>query len=252
MAGLQWLGVGRTRREVAIADESNGAVAGLERNLSWVVPAAVVLTAAVAYLAVPGFARFVREAVAVLSSGDLAQIRAWIQGYGAWSFAVIVAILTVQPLLVVVPSVLMMVVSVLAYGPVWGGLLAWLGSILAALVGYGLGWSLGPVTVDRLIGQKTERTVERYVRRYGFWAVVLFRLSPVLSTDAISIVAGLVGMRFRAYLPATALGFLPLAATIAVLGGDLDTMRTAIVWGSVTSVAAFAVYVVVDQWRQRE
>lgn len=214
------------------------------------IPAAVLLLGVALYAALPGFRGFIHEAMSVLATGELARIRAWLQSFGPWSLVVILFILVVQPLLVVVPSVIMMVVAVLAYGSLWGGLLAWSGSILAALVGYGLGWALSPVTVDYLIGRGTEREIARYVRRYGFWAVALFRVSPVLSTDAISIVAGLLEMRFWRYLAATALGFLPLAGAIAVLGGDLERMETALVWGSILSVAAFVVYVTLDHWQR--
>lgn len=223
----------------------------LERSLSWVVPASVVALGGLAYLLLPDFHGFVNEGVRVFASGDLARIQAWLQGFGAWSLVVIVLVLIVQPLLVVVPSVLMMIVAVLAYGPVWGGLLAWGGSILAAVVGYGLGWALSPVTVDRLIGRETEQRIETYVRRYGFWAVVLFRVSPVLSTDAISIVAGLLEMRPGRYLAATALGFLPLAGAIAFLGGDLERMESGLVWGTVASIVALVAYIGIDQWRRR-
>jgi uncharacterized membrane protein YdjX (TVP38/TMEM64 family) len=222
-----------------------------ERSLSWIVPTTVIALGALAYLLLPTFRGFANEAFAVFTSGDLQRIQEWVQGFGAWSLLVIVIVLIVQPLLVVVPSALMMVVAVVAYGPVWGGLLAWGGSILAAVVGYGVGWALSPVTVDRLIGHEAEQRVESYVERYGFWAVALFRVSPVLSTDAISIVAGLLEMRFGRYAAATALGFLPLAAAIALLGGDLDRMQTGLLWGTILSVVVFIAYIGIDQWRRR-
>ena len=222
----------------------------LERHASWLIPAGLVVLLATAYLALPGVRAFVHEAARVLSSGELERIRSWLQGFDPWSLVVIVAILTVQPLLVVVPSVLMMIVAVLAYGPLWGGLLAWSGSILAALVGYGLGWSLHPVTVDRFIGRDAERRIEDALQRYGFWSVVLFRVSPVLSTDAISIVAGLLEMRLDRYLLATAVGFLPLAGAIALLGRDLERLESILVWGTVASVVLLGLYIAIDRARR--
>jgi len=91
-----------------------------------------------------------------------------------------------QTLLAFIPSVLIMVVSVLAYGPLWGGLLSWGGLVMAALVAYGIGRALGPVTVDRLIGRKTEQKLKRFVERYGVWGIIVARISPALSTDAVS------------------------------------------------------------------
>lgn len=233
-----------------IANES-GIGSRLEGNLSWVIPAALVAVLVVLYLSIPAFRSFANEAFAVLRTGDLEEIRRWLQQFGPRKLVVIVGILIVQPLLLVVPSVLMMVVAVLAYGPVWGGLLALGGSTGAAILGYGLGWALSPVTVERLVGERNEEKIERYVERYGFWAVALFRVSPVLSTDAISVVAGLLGMHFGWYVAATVAGFLPLAGTIAILGGELAWMERVLVWGSLASVAALAGYIAYDVWRRR-
>ena len=215
------------------------------------IPVAVVSILGLTYLLLPGFRSFANEALAVVTSGDLQRVRDWLQEFGPWSLAVILGILIVQPLLLVVPSVLMMVVAVLAYGPLWGGLLALGGSTLAALVGYAIGWALSPVTVDHLIGEQTERQIEGYVERYGFWAVAIFRVSPVLSTDAISVVAGLLEMNLWRYLAATVLGFLPLAGTIAALGGQLDWMERVLIWGSLASLVLFVGWIAWDQWRRR-
>jgi uncharacterized membrane protein YdjX (TVP38/TMEM64 family) len=86
------------------------------------------------------------------------------------------------------------------------------------------------------------------VEDYGVWAVIAARLSPVLSTDAVSIVAGLLGMGWRRFLLATAAGTLPLVVLIAVLGTDIDRMETGLIWISAVSLAAVVGYAV---WRRR-
>lgn len=215
------------------------------------IPVAIVVVLALVYLLVPGFRAFAKEAFDVISSGELQRVREWLQGFGPWSLAVIIGILIIQPLLLVVPSVLMMVVAVLAYGSVWGGLLALVGSTLAALVGYAVGWALNPVTVDRILGEDTEDRIERYMERYGFWAVAIFRVSPILSTDAISVVAGLLEMNLWRYTAATVLGFLPLAGTIAILGGRLDQMESVLIWGSVASLVLLVAWIAYNEFRKR-
>lgn len=171
-------------------------------------------------------------------------------GFGAWGPLLILALTVAQALLAFLPSIVIMVVAVLAYGPWWGGLLAWGSLLLAASVTYLVGRALGPVTVDRLIGEATERRVAHYVERYGIWAVVAARVSPALSTDAASYAAGLVGMRYRSFLLATGLGTLPLTVFIAYLGEDVQRLRSGLIWVSVVSVALFLAYVIFDHLRR--
>jgi len=204
------------------------------------------------YFVWPGFQRFIDDAYRVLSSGEQAQVEQWVSGFGGWGFAVIIALVLFQTIVAFLPSLVTMVVAVLAYGPVLGGLLAWGGLLLAASFGYGIGRALGPVTVDRLIGTKAEQKVEDFVEQYGIWAIIAARISPVLSTDAISIVAGLADMAFWRFLLATAIGTLPLTVLVAWLGSDIDRLQTGLIWISVISLAIFIGYVVYDRHRQPE
>lgn len=227
-----------------------GADEGAERSpWLWLVPLGLLAAAGLAYALLPGFRSFANELFGVLTSGDQDRIQGWVQGFGPWGLAVLVGILVLQPFLIVVPSAALMIVAVLAYGPLQGGLLAWGGMILSAVVGYGIGRAFGPVTVDRLLGHDTEQKMEGYLEDYGFWAVLLFRISPVLSTDAISVAAGLVEMRFGRYLLATAVGLAPLAAVIAFAGESFDRLERFLIWGSLASIAMFAGYVIWDRRR---
>lgn len=214
---------------------------------TWIVPLVMLVLLVGLYFVWSGFQTFIDEAYDVLSSGEQAQIQAWVDGFGGWGFAIIIALMLLQTLIPFLPSLAIMVVAVLAYGPVFGGLLAWGGLLLAASLGYGIGRAFGPVTVDRLIGTKAEQKVEEIVERYGVWAIIAARISPILSTDAISIVAGLVKMSFWRFLLATAAGILPLTILIAWLGSDISRLQTGLLWISVISVVVFAGYVVYDR-----
>jgi uncharacterized membrane protein YdjX (TVP38/TMEM64 family) len=199
------------------------------------------------YFAWPSFQSFVNEAVAVLTSGDRQRTQAWVQGFGVWGYVVVLFLMIFQAVLAVVPSLLMMVVAVLAYGPVWGGVLAWGGLLLAASVSYGIGRALGPVTVDRLVGETTEKKISGFVEHYGLWAIIAARVSPVISTDAVSFVAGLVSMGYVRFIAATAVGTLPLTILVAWLGADIDRLESGLIWVSVVSLAAFLAYVLYDR-----
>src|SRR5690606_25642220 len=158
---------------------------------------------------------FVDEAYNVFSTGDHTQTQEWVRGFGAWGFVVLLALMLMQTILAFLPSLVLMVVAVLSYGPLLGGLLAWSGMLLAATLGYAIGRGLGVATVDRLLGPATEKKMMRFVDRYGIWGVIAGRISPVLSTDAVSIVAGVGRMRYLHFIAATAAGTLPLTVLVA-------------------------------------
>jgi uncharacterized membrane protein YdjX (TVP38/TMEM64 family) len=90
------------------------------------------------------------------------------------------------------------------------------------------------------------------VERYGFWGIIAARISPALSTDAVSYVAGLTGMRRFRFLFATAVGILPLVALIVFLGKDIHRLKTGLIWISISSLLVFLGYVIYDHWKQPE
>lgn len=220
-------------------------------KLTWIGPIALILAAVLLYFVWPGYASFVDRAYTVLTSGDAEEIQDWVAQYGGWGPAVILAGMFMQTLLAVVPSIMLMVVAVLAYGPWWGGLLAWGGVTLAALLAFGIGRAVGVGTIERFVGTRTRRKMERAVDRYGIGAIVAARIAPILSTDAVSFVAGLVCMKVSHFLLATAIGTLPLAILIAWLGQDWRRMQTGLAALSVISIAAIVVYAIYDRQRHR-
>ena len=214
---------------------------------TWIVPLGLVLALGLAYLLWPAFNQFVEDAYDVFSSGDQARIEEWVKGFGAWGFGVLLVLMLLQTILAFLPSLLLMVVSVLSYGPWLGGVLAWTGMLLAASLGYLIGHGLGVAAVDRLIGPGTEKKMARFVDRYGIWGVIAGRISPALSTDAVSIVAGMARMHYVPFILATGAGTLPLTVLVAWLGSDVERMTTGLIWVSAVSLAAFLGYVIYDR-----
>ncbi|WP_373517948.1 TVP38/TMEM64 family protein [Pricia sp.] len=149
-----------------------------------------------AYFLVPQVESFLNEAWSVLTSDDEERIKSWVDGFGGFGPVLLVLTMIVQMFLLVVPTILLMVVSVLAYGPVWGSLIIFTSVFAASSVGYLIGSYFGDAIVTRIIGQKSEKKVEGFLNDYGFWAVIVTRINPFLSNDAISFVGGLLRMGY--------------------------------------------------------
>lgn len=205
----------------------------------------------IGYFSVPSIAVFFDEAWRVLTSGDQQKIQSWVSDFGAWGPLILILAMIAQMFLIVVPTIALMVVSILAYGPIWGSLIIFMSVFSASTVGYMIGSFLGKGRVERIIGQKTEKKVSKFLEDYGFWAVIITRLNPFLSNDAISFVGGILRMGYWKFIAATLVGMAPLTLFIAILGKSNDSLKTGLLWGSLLSLLLFLGYVWWDKKREK-
>lgn len=73
--------------------------------------------------------------------------------------------------------------------------------------------------------------------------VVITRINPFLSNDAISFVAGILKMNYFKFISSSALGIAPLIVLIAITGKNIDSLKYGLLWGSVGSLIIFGVYI---------
>ena len=215
-----------------------------EQQSRWVfiISGIIILSLVGAYFVVPSFQQFVNQAIDVLTSNDQQRIKTWVSGFGVGGPLFIIAAMIAQMFLIIIPSVVLMVVSTLAYGPLWGSLLSLTAVLVASSIAYYIGWHTGQAVVDKLIGKKAEEKMNHYIQTYGAWAIVLFRVSPFLSNDAISFAAGIGEMRYLKFILATAVGIVPLIAVIAYVGQDTETLESSMLWISGITAVAFVGY----------
>jgi uncharacterized membrane protein YdjX (TVP38/TMEM64 family) len=204
---------------------------------------ALVLGIVTSYFLIPEVKEFLDEAWSVLTSDDEERVQKWVSGFGWLGPIVLVLAMIAQMFLLVVPSILLMVVSVLAYGPIWGSVIIIASVYAASTVGYFIGSYFGDTIVKRIIGKKSEKKVASFLDDYGFWAVIVTRLNPFLSNDAISFVGGLLRMGYWKFMGATLVGIAPLTAFIAIFGKSIDELKMGLLWGSVISLLAFGAYI---------
>jgi len=206
----------------------------------------------VSYFTVPSINHFFKEAWGVLTSDDEARIKTWVEGFGWFGPVTLVLAMVIQMFLLVIPTTLIMIVSVLAYGPVWGSVISFAAVLTAASVGYFIGRYVGAQFVGRLLGDKTQEKVSSFVEDYGFWAVAVTRLNPFLSNDAISFVAGMVKMNYWKFILATLLGITPLILLLALTGSSTDSLKNGLLWGSLASLVIFGLYIWWDKRRNKK
>jgi uncharacterized membrane protein YdjX (TVP38/TMEM64 family) len=202
----------------------------------------VIATVFLAYFFIPSVKSFLDEAWRVFTSNNENLMNEWVAQFGFWGPVVVVVAMVLQMFLIIIPSPLLMVMTILAFGPFKGSAILLVAIFAASSVSYFVGKYFSSV-VKKLLGSKTERKVAGFIEDYGFWTVIVVKLCPFLSSDAVGFVAGLVRMGYWRFIGASMLGSLPLIALIAYLGRDYETMKTALIWGSVISIVLFGGFV---------
>ena len=110
-------------------------------------------------------------------------------------------------------------------GVLFGALAGTALALAAALLGAGLcllaARSVGADAVGSLLGIRGLRWRE-WLTSHGFSAVIASRLAPGVPAGMVNYLAGLAGIRPRAFLAAVALGALPKTVAYVALGGALS------------------------------
>ncbi len=94
------------------------------------------------------------------------------------------------------------------FGPFWGWIYNSIGSLLGAIISFGLAHALGKELIEHLLGERRMRRVEAMLERHGFWTLVGIRFMPI-PFAFINYGAPLTGFRFGRFLSSTITGLVP-------------------------------------------
>lgn len=221
-------------------------------NISLYITFFISLALILSYFFISPVEEFFNDSWEVLTSNDEKRIKNWVDQFGYLGPVIIILAMVFQIVLLMIPTILLMVVSILAYGPIAGSLIIFVSIFTASTVAFMIGRYVGPMLVENLIGKKTEKKVTGFLERYGFWAIIIFRINPFLSNDAISLVAGILKMAYWKFIGATLVGIAPLTIFIAIIGETTTGLRTGLLWSSIISLFLFLLYLWWDNKRKNK
>lgn len=118
------------------------------------------------------------------------------------------------------PVTLLIVTTALTFGPLWGAVYSLVGSLLSALLAYGVGHYLGRKSVQKLAGSSINR-LSRRLAHHGVLAVITVRIIPVAPFTVINLVAGASHIKTRDFVLGTLLGMLPGILGLTVFADSL-------------------------------
>src|SRR5687768_9292587 len=212
-------------------------------KLPLILSISVVAALVASYFIFPEYKASIDEAWEVLTSDDEERIAEWVSRFGAWGPIAIIVGMVLQMFLFIIPNILLILISIISYGPVWGGLIAWFGIFLASTVGYFIGNKLSPVIVHRLISEKTEKKLQGFIQDYGMKAIIALRVSS-LSNDGLSLVAGLLNMQYKRFIAATMIGITPLIVAVAIFG-DSGKIEKGLLWVGGFLIVCLVIYIII-------
>ena len=172
---------------------------------------------------------YVLELTAVFQSLETA--RAYIASYGALAPVVSAILMIFQSVIAPLPAFLITFANGLLFGVWWGAALSWSSAMLGAALCFFIARFLGRPVIVKVLSESTVNMSDRFFQRYGKHAVLIARLVPVVSFDAISYGAGLTGMRFLWFAIATGVGQLPATLLYSYLGDRVTGSVKALFWG---------------------
>ncbi len=121
------------------------------------------------------------------------------------------------------PLTVMVVATIIVYGPGGGFAIASAGTVASASVSFLLGYVLGARPLQRLSGRLLTRLNDR-ARAHGVMVIAALRILPIAHFHAVSMLAGASRIRFPQYLMGTMLGTLPGIFIISILGNQAKSL----------------------------
>jgi uncharacterized membrane protein YdjX (TVP38/TMEM64 family) len=153
------------------------------------------------------------------------------------------------------PGTVLSFAGAVLFGAYEGTLYTWIGATIGSTLAYGMARVLGRDFAERLFGGRFAAFDQR-IREHGFTGLLLIRLLPIFPFNGVNFGCGLVGVRLRDYVLATAIGILPgtfvyqflfakFGRKILTEGFRLEYLRDPQLW---LALGLFAAFVIVGKW----
>jgi uncharacterized membrane protein YdjX (TVP38/TMEM64 family) len=168
-----------------------------------------------------------------------AQSYAWAVGIG----------LIVSDLMLPIPVPPVMASMGTLYGPILGGIVATVGSILAGLCAYGVTRLLGMKAARFLAGEDELADLQSFFDTWGAAGIVASRALPVVP-EVMAVLAGLSRMHFGRFVLALSLGSVPVGFALAWVGGTTGVRSSVLFALTLIPACAWAAYLLIMKRRR--
>lgn len=173
------------------------------------------------YLSVPSVNAFITNAAAVLGSANVDAVIEYIRSFGGWAMAFSFCLMVFSSLIAPLPAFMITLSNAAIFGWWQGALLSWSSAMVGSALCFFIARGLGRDVVEKFAGKGALASVESYFEKYGTRTILVCRLLPFVSFDAVSYFAGLTPMKFIPFFLATGIGQTPATIVYSYVGGML-------------------------------
>ena len=138
-----------------------------------------------------------------------------------YAMAVSFLLMVFQSIAAPLPAFFITLTNANLFGWWQGCLLSWVSSMAGAVLCFFIARILGRDVVERLCTKGALKQIDDFFKKYGKKSILVARLLPFISFDAVSYAAGLTPMGFLGFFLATGLGQLPACIVYSYVGGML-------------------------------
>jgi uncharacterized membrane protein YdjX (TVP38/TMEM64 family) len=196
--------------------------------------AAAIVASLVIIVAVPQL----RHCVGLALGGHFRALHSYVRSLGAGGFALLLGLMLAHAI-VFYPSEIVTATAAFVYGFAAGLAFVLAGWLLAALLTYALGRSVGGPLLRAVLGERFAR-LERLMERGGTALLLSGRLIPVVPFALLGYAAGATNVKLWRFSWTTVVGYLPLTTAVSYLGSRAQTVSAAdpLVWVAAAGIIA--------------
>jgi uncharacterized membrane protein YdjX (TVP38/TMEM64 family) len=162
--------------------------------------------------------------LALSGSISAANVRSWVDGYGAVAPLVFIAV-SASLTVVLFPGPVLAAASGLLFGTALGTPVSICAATLGATIAFCLARWWAHDAVVALAGPRI-LALRAWIGRRGFLTVLYARIAPGVPYTLVNYAAGLTPVALRSFVAATAIGVAPRAFAYTALGGSLGNLNS--------------------------
>ena len=190
-------------------------------NLTRLVILLVIALLLIVYLSIPSVNAFITNAAAVLGSANVDAVIEYIRSFGPWAMAFSFCLMVFSSLIAPLPAFMITLSNAAIFGWWQGAILSWSSAMVGSALCFFIARGLGRDVVEKFAGTGALASVESYFEKYGTKTILVCRLLPFVSFDAVSYFAGLTPLKFLPFFIATGIGQTPATIVYSYVGGML-------------------------------
>lgn len=145
----------------------------------------------------------------LITTVSISEIKAYIGSFGIFAPIVFILLQILQAVVAPIPGAILVIAGGLIWGTILGGLLSIIGAFTGSVICFALSRILGRPFIEKIMRKEDIQFVDNFFQRYGFLAILVLRLIPLLPFDAISYCLGLTKVDIRKFATATLIGMIP-------------------------------------------